>query len=97
MAWQAWNEAALIMMVVAGVLVSLQGIVYGVHCCWGAVGRVTRGVGRGVRWVITGGGGRGGARESGGGGVGGAVVREPGEMAVTAVPSGSTAAPESGP
>lgn len=91
------------MMVVAGVLVSLQGIVYGVHCCWGVVGRVGRGFGRGVRWVVTGGGGRGGTGGGGivrGGGVGvagGGVVREPGEMAVTAVPSGSTAAPEPGP
>lgn len=68
------------------------------------LGRKHEIVGRGVRWVVTG-GGRGGTGGGGGGvvrgggvgGAGGGVVREPGEMAVTAVPSGSTAAPEPGP
>lgn len=51
MAWQAWNEAALVMMVLAGALVSLQGIVWCVHCCAMGVGRGLAELGRGMRWI----------------------------------------------
>lgn len=46
--WTAWPTAVLVVSFMAGVLVSLQFIVYGVHCAVVFVAQVARTVGRGI-------------------------------------------------
>ena len=54
-AWTAWPTAVLVMSFMAGVLVSLQFIVYGMHCIVVFIAEVTRSVRRGflrfVAWI----------------------------------------------
>jgi len=52
-AWTAWPTAVLVMSFVVGVLISLQFIVYGVHCVVVLVAQVTRSVRRGILRCLT--------------------------------------------
>lgn len=47
-AWTAWPTAVLVMSFMAGVLISLQFIVYGVHCVVVLIAEITRNIRRGV-------------------------------------------------
>ncbi|KAH0828139.1 hypothetical protein J3R83DRAFT_3827 [Lanmaoa asiatica] len=48
-AWAAWPTAVLVMSFMAGLLVSLQFIVYGIHCAAVFIAEVTRSIRRGIR------------------------------------------------
>jgi hypothetical protein len=52
-AWTAWPTAVLVMSFVAGVLFSLQFIVYGVHCVVVLIAEVTRSIRRGILRCLT--------------------------------------------
>lgn len=47
-AWSAWPTAVLVMSFMAGVLVSLQFIVYGMHCAVVLIAEVARSIRRGI-------------------------------------------------
>ncbi|KIJ60037.1 hypothetical protein HYDPIDRAFT_117720 [Hydnomerulius pinastri MD-312] len=47
-AWSAWPTAVLVMSFMAGTLISLQFIVYGVHCIVVLIVEVLRGIRRSV-------------------------------------------------
>ena len=52
-AWTAWPTAVLVMSFMAGVLFSLQFIVYGVHCLVVLITEVTRSIRRGILRCLT--------------------------------------------
>ncbi|KAG2135799.1 hypothetical protein DEU56DRAFT_806572 [Suillus clintonianus] len=51
-AWSAWPTAVLVMCFTAGILISLQFIIYGLHCVVVWVTEVIRRVRRGLMWCV---------------------------------------------
>lgn len=51
-AWSAWPNAVLVMCFLAGVLISLQFIIYGLHCLVVCMAETVRVVRRGLMWCV---------------------------------------------
>ncbi|KIK38972.1 hypothetical protein CY34DRAFT_59158, partial [Suillus luteus UH-Slu-Lm8-n1] len=49
-AWSAWPTAALVVRFIAGFLISVQFIIYGLHCVVICIIEISRRVCKGLKW-----------------------------------------------